>query len=319
MSHPKICVVGSSNYDLIAYTNRLPKKGETILGYDFKMGCGGKGANQAAASAKLSATVTMITKLGDDIFGKQTIENYKNLKINTDFISMTKDAPSGVAPIWVDKEGNNSIIVVSGANNLMTEKEIESASHIIDSSDLLICQNEIPLHVTQKALQIAKDAGVSTVFNPAPGPTTSLTANFYKNIDIICPNETEAEILTGVSVTSIDDAHKAAKILLQFGIKHVIITLGSEGSLIANNQNIKHIPSFKVKAQDTTGAGDCFIGSFSYFYASGLEIEDCVYRAQYIAAQSVQKSGTQSSYSSRENLPKELFNLTKKFTYNEVL
>lgn len=301
-NQPRICVVGSSNYDLTAYTNRFPKPGETVLGYNFKMGCGGKGANQAVAAAKLGADVTIVTKLGDDIFGQQTFQNYKNLNINTDFVSMTNETHSGVAPIWVDKKANNSIIVISGANDLMQIEDIESARSAIESAQILICQNEIPFHITQKALQIAKNVGVCTFFNSAPAPEKELSDDFCQLIDILCLNETESELLTKIKVRKPKDAIRVGEFFVQKGIKKVIVTLGAKGCVFITNDFAKWLKSYKVKAVDTSGAGDCFVGSFAYFYAKGADVLDAISKAQYMASRSVQKLGTQSSYPSAHEL-----------------
>ena len=305
---PKICVVGSSNYDLIAYTDRMPKIGETIHGNKFEMGFGGKGANQAVAAAKLGADVTMVTKLGEDVFGKETLENYKKLDMNEKYIYFTDKASSGVAPISVDSTGNNSIIVVAGANNLLTEDEVEAARSDIANSKVLICQMEILLNVTKKALQIGREEGVTTVYNPAPAPKEGIPEDVIALADIFCPNETEAEILTGMSVETVDEAVAAGRALLEKGPKMIIMTLGERGCLIIEKESFKHVETEKVKAIDTTGAGDSFIGSFGYFYAAGFDVEESVKRANKVAAASVQKPGTQKSYPTAAELPAELFN-----------
>jgi ribokinase len=308
MIQPKIFVVGASNYDLIAYVNRLPQSGETVLGYDFKMGCGGKGANQAVAAAKLGASVTIVTKLGRDIFGEKTFENYKNLNIATDYISFTDKAASGVAPIWVDKFANNSIIVVSGANDLMSAEEIEAARLAIAESNILICQNEIPFAVTKKALQVAKEENVITMFNPAPVPTKSISKSFFSLIDILCANEIEASVLGKKSICTVKDALFVGKSLLRKGVKIVLITLGKQGCVLVSADVCEHFPvMLKINAVDTTGAGDCFIGVFAYFYAKTQNLKLSVQKAQYVAGLSVQKHGTQSSYPYEYELSKEFF------------
>jgi len=304
---PKICVTGSSNYDLIAYTDRLPQLGETIHGNKFEMGFGGKGANQAVAAGKLGADVTMITKLGEDVFGKQTIENFKNCGINTDYVYFTDKASSGVAPISVDKNGNNSIIVVAGANNLITKDEVEAARQSVAESKLLICQMEIPLEITIKALQMAKEEGVTTIFNPAPAPAEGLPEEIYKLTDIFCPNETEAELLTNMPVATNEEAIEAGRALIDKGAGKVLMTLGERGCLLITKDSAQHIPTNTVKAIDTTGAGDCFIGSFSYFLAAGFSELDAIKKANHVAAISVCNPGTQKSYPMAANLPKELF------------
>jgi ribokinase len=303
----KICVVGSANYDMIAYVDRIPKIGETIHGSEFQMGFGGKGANQAVTAGKLGADVTMITKLGNDIFGKKTLENFKDNNINTNYIYFTDEASSGVAPISVDKEGRNSIIVIAGANNLLNEDEIEAARTVIASSQYVVCQLEISLDTTIKAMKIAREEGVKTIFNSAPAPEHGLPDEIFELSDIFCPNETEAELLTGISVSSIEDAEKASKALLDKGAKKVIMTLGENGCLLVTENLCKHIPGNIVKAADTTGAGDCFIGSFAFFSSMGLDDEEAIRRANYVASVSVQREGTQSSYPLTDELPEDLF------------
>jgi ribokinase len=303
----KITVVGSANYDMIAYVGRLPKIGETIHGDKFQMGFGGKGANQAVTAAKLNADVAMIAKLGNDIFGKQTLENFKNTNVDTEYVYFTDKASSGVAPISVDKSGHNSIIVIAGANNLLAENEIESAREKIAASQYVVCQLEIPLETTIKAMRIAREEGVKTIFNPAPAPENGLPDEIYKLSDIFCPNETEAELLTGITVNSIDDAERAARVLLKRGANKVIMTLGGNGCLLVNKDLCKHIPGYKVNASDTTGAGDCFIGSFTVFSSLGFADEDAIKKANYVASISVQHEGTQTSYPLKNELPEELF------------
>ena len=304
---PKICVVGSSNYDLIAYTDRMPKIGETIHGNKFEMGFGGKGANQAVAAAKLGADVTMVVKLGEDVFGRDTLNNFKSLGMNDKYIYFTDKASSGVAPITVDKNAHNSIIVVAGANNLLTEDEVEAARKDIADSKVMICQMEIPLNVTKKALQIAREERVLTVYNPAPAPAEGIPEDVIALADIFCPNETETELLTGMSVETIEEAVEAGKALLKKGAKMIVMTLGERGSMIIDSDSCKHVKTEKVKAVDTTGAGDSFIGSLGYFIAAGYDIEESVKRANKVAAVSVQKPGTQKSYPYAADLPAELF------------
>ena len=305
--NPKICVVGSSNYDLTAYTQRVPKSGETIIGQKFEMGFGGKGANQAVAAAMLGAKVTMVTKLGDDVFGRDTLANYQKLGFNEKFIYFTDEASSGVAPITVDGDGNNSIIVVPGANDLLTEDDVEAARETIADSKAMICQMEIPLSVSRKALLIAREEGVTTIFNPSPAPADGIPDDVIELADILCPNESETELLTGMPVETIEEVVAAGRMLLKKGPKMLIITLGSRGSLIVESDAYTHIETEKVKTVDTTGAGDCFLGSFAYFMSAGFDLESSVRRANRVAAMSVQKPGAQRSYSAAKDLPEEWF------------
>jgi ribokinase len=307
MINPELCVVGASNIDLISYIPRLPVEGETIHGTEFRMGFGGKGANQAIMAAKLGAKVGMITKLGNDIFGKQTLENFQKYNINTSNVHFTDSAFSGVAPISVDENGNNSIIIVTGANDLLTPDEIESSGAIIASSKVLICQLEIPIDISLSALRIARKAGVLTIFNPAPA-SADIPDEIYSLIDIISPNETEAEILTGIKISCIRDAESAGRMLLGKGAGRVIITLGKQGCMMITEEGSTHYPSDKVTAIDSTGAGDAFIGSLATYLARGRSYSEAIMSANSIAAISVQDKGTQTSFPILSELPDELTN-----------
>lgn len=290
---PNIVVVGSSNTDLLTKVERLPKLGETIIGKHFHIGFGGKGANQAVMAAKLKANVTMVTKLGNDIFGKETLNNYKNYNINTNFVYFC-DVSSGVAPIFVDDDGNNFIVIVPGANWQLTIDEVRTASDLIIKSDVLICQLEIPLETTIEALKIASSSGITTILNPAPA--RELPSEIYKYASIITPNEVEASMLTGIETDSIEKAKSAALILNKRGSNIVIITMGARGALIYEKEKFNIIPPIKVNAIDTTGAGDAFIGAFAYFYAKSKNVIESVKFANIAAGLSVTKIGTQTSF-----------------------
>ena len=305
MDKPKICVVGACNLDLISYVHRLPKMGETLHGNRFQMGFGGKGANQAIMAAKLGGDVTMVAKLGRDVFGENTLNNFKSWGVDVQHIHFTDQASSGVAPIAVDTKGRNSIIIVTGANDLLTTAEVEAARPAIASSSILVCQLEIPLDITLSALRIAREEGVKTILNPAPA-RSELPAEFYQLSDILCPNETETELLTGMSVESVADAETAARVLIERGTGSVILTLGERGSLLAAGATTKHVPVAPVNPLDTTGAGDAFVGSLAFFLAAGKSLPDSIERANRIAAISVQSSGTQSSFPEARDLPADM-------------
>jgi len=305
MKAPKICVVGAANLDLISYVPRLPRMGETLHGSRFHMGFGGKGANQAVMAAKLGARVTMITKLGRDIFGENTLKNFQSWGIDTRHVLFTEQAFSGVAPIAVDPDGHNAIIIVTGANDLLSEQEIEAARPAIASAQILVCQLEIPLNITMAAMRIAREEKVPTIFNPAPA-RPELDAELYRLSDIFCPNESETELLTGKPVRSLEEATAAARVLLERGAGKVILTLGENGSLLVTGKESLHVPAIPVKALDSTGAGDAYVGSLAYFLAAGKPIAEAMRRANHIAAISVQSSGTQSSFPRAEELPAEL-------------
>ena len=305
MQRAKICVVGACNLDLISYVPRLPSMGETLHGSRFQMGFGGKGANQAIMAAKMGGAVTMVSKLGQDVFGENTLKNFKSWGVNTQHVHFTDQAFSGVAPIAVDPEGHNSIIIVTGANDLLTGAEVEAARSAIASSSILVCQLEIPLDISLAALRIAREEGVKTIFNPAPA-LSEIPAEIYHLSDIFCPNETETELLTGMSVDSVEEAENAAKVLIERGAAAVILTLGKRGSLLVTGTIAEHVPVEPVKALDTTGAGDAFVGSLAFFLAAGKSLSDAIARANRIAAISVQSSGTQTSFPEAKDLPTEL-------------
>jgi ribokinase len=305
MKAPKICVVGAANLDLISYVPRLPRMGETLHGSRFHMGFGGKGANQAVMAAKLGAEVTMITKLGRDIFGENTLKNFQSWGIDTRHVLFTDQAFSGVAPIAVDPDGHNAIIIVTGANDLLSEQEIEAARPAIAAAQILVCQLEIPLETTMAAMRVAREEKVPTIFNPAPA-RAELAPELYHLSDIFCPNESETELLTGKPVRTLEEAVTAARVLLERGAGKVILTLGENGSLLVTGKESLHVPAIQVKALDSTGAGDAYVGSLAYFLAAGKPMAEAMRRANHIAAISVQSSGTQSSFPRAQELPAEL-------------
>lgn len=306
MPRPKICVVGASNIDLIAYAPRLPKLGETVTGSHFQTGFGGKGANQAAMIAKLGGDVTIITKVGEDLFGQDIRKNFVDLAINTTYFYTTADSFTGVAPIWVDESsGNNAIIVAMGANELLTPEDVELASVALTTSQMLVCQWEIRTDTILTALRLAHEAGVTTIFNPAP-VRSEIPAEFYPYIDILCPNESETERLTGMAVNTLEEATAAAQNLLNRGPRTIILTLGERGSLFVTTEGSQHIPAPSVQAVDTTGAGDAFVGSLAYYLAEGQPLAEAMNRANRIAAISVQAPGTQSSFPNLADLPADL-------------
>jgi ribokinase len=290
--------------------------GETLHGTRFHMGYGGKGANQAVMAAKLGGDVAIVTKLGQDIFGENTLKNFqdwgentlKNFQdwgIDTQHALFTDQAFSGVAPIAVDPAGHNTIIIVTGANDLLTEAEIEAARPVIAAAQIVVCQLEIPLETTLTALRLARQEGVQTIFNPAPA-RASLPEELYQLSDIFCPNESETELLVGQPVGTVAEAETAARLLLERGTGQVILTLGERGSLLVTAAETIHVPAPSVKAMDSTGAGDAFVGSLAYFLAAGQDLAEAMRRANHIAAISVQSSGTQTSFPLAADLPTEL-------------
>jgi ribokinase len=300
MSGVAVCVVGAANIDLISYVPRLPRLGETLHGTRFQMGYGGKGANQAVMSAKLGARVSMVTKLGRDVFGEGTLANLREAGVDTEHVLFTDEAFSGVAPIAVDPDGNNSIIIVTGANDLLSEEEIERARPAIRAASVLVCQLEIPLEISLAALRVACEEGVTTIFNPAPA-RAELPEEIFRLSDVLCPNEPETELLTGRPA-----GEEAARDLLERGAGSVILTLGKRGCLVVTRDCTSHVGVEPVEAVDTTGAGDAFVGSLAYFLAAGKPLTEAAERANRIAAISVQGRGTQTSFPAARDLPRGL-------------
>ncbi len=273
--------------------------GETILGEDFIMTPGGKGANQAVAAAKLGAEVFFIAKLGEDVFAEQSLKNFKKESVNTKYVIQTEEAPSGVALITVDNTGNNVIVVAPGANQMLSPNDIRKAESDITSSGALVAQLEVPLETVEFAAQLANESGVSFILDPAPAQ--KLSPELLKMVDVLTPNETEAQILTGIEVTSNrDSARTAAKKLLEYGVKSVILTMGAKGFLLANDGRMEFVSAVKVDAVDATAAGDAFTGSLAVGLAQGKTLADAATFANYVAALSVTKMGAQSSMPARE-------------------
>lgn len=304
----QIVVVGACMIDLISYVPRFPQMGETLHGTEFRMGYGGKGANQAIMAAKLGSKVVMVSKVGDESFGAGTLENFKKNGVSTSFVYKSKEEFSGVAPIFVTPKGENSIVIVSGSNNKLTAMEIEKASNEIKQSSYLICQLEIEVELSLIALRLAKKLGVSTILNPAPA-RSSLPEEIYKLTDIFCPNESEAELLTGKKINSMTDIEEMAKQFVTAGTKSVIITLGENGCYVLSNGVGKHISANKVSVVDSTGAGDAFVGALAHFLDLGIDIFESSKWASAVATISVQGKGTQSSFPERDQLPSELLRI----------
>ncbi|MEP7290850.1 MAG: ribokinase, partial [Chloroflexota bacterium] len=284
---PRICMVGSSNTDLIARVPRLPVPGETLHGHSFQTGFGGKGANQAVMAARLGAQVSVVTKLGRDSFGESTLANYRDQRIDTTHVLFDDQAASGVALIAVDENsGQNSIVIVPGANDALTPEDVRSARDAIISAQIVICQLEIPHEATLEAFRIAKAANVSTIFNPAP--VAQFPDDLLALTDILIPNEVEAGMLVGRKIEVDQQAVDAARELQARGPHTVVITLGSRGVLVVEgDQSPQWFAAEKVHAVDTTGAGDAFVGSIAYLLASGRTVGDAAGRAVAIATRSV--------------------------------
>ncbi len=257
----KVSVIGSINMDMIISVDSMPKIGETIFSNDFKLAHGGKGANQAVAAKRLGNDVYMISKVGKDAYGSEILESLKNENINIDKIFKCEDKPTGTAVITVNKEGNNSIIVIPGSNMAINVNEVQEAKKVISESDILVAQFETSIDATIEAFKIAKENNVITILNPAPAK--KIPDELLKFTDIIIPNETEAELLTGVQVKDLESAKKAAEEFFKREVKYVIVTMGEKGAALISKDKSVLIPAYKVKAVDTTAAGDSFIGALT--------------------------------------------------------
>ncbi len=289
-----IAVIGSNNVDLITYIDRMPAQGETLEAPDFQMGCGGKGANQAVAAARLGSEVLMLSRVGNDIFAENTINNFKRNGIDTKYVLPT-EATSGVAPIFVDRDSNNSILIIKGANDLLTPADIEDAAEDIAKCKLIVLQLEIPLETVYAAIDFGNEHGIPVLLNPAPAHP-DLDIERVKGATYFMPNETELALLTGLPVDTLDEVKVAAQLLLDKGVQDVVVTLGSRGALWINGEHETLIPAVEVKARDTTGAGDAFIGCFSHYLVATGDVEESLTIAARYAADSVTKLGTQTSY-----------------------
>jgi ribokinase len=310
MNTVNICMVGSAMTDLVSRVPRLPSAGETLVGSSFSIGFGGKGSNQAVMAARLGAKVSVIVKLGKDVFGENYLKNYQEQGIDTAYVMFDDTRFSGVAPIAVDeKTGQNSIVIVPGANDGLSPADIRASRAAIDNADIVMCQLETPIESTLEAFRIAKEGpgtktGAMTIFNPAPA--RELPAELLKLTDVFVPNEVEAAMLLEKSTATVEEAMVVALDFLERGPKRVIITLGSRGAVFASQgEPAQCVQAEKVKAVDTTGAGDAFVGSLAYFLGHNFPLKTSVERAGAIATRSVLKAGTQTSFPYRDEV-KEL-------------
>lgn len=288
-----IAVIGSSNTDMVIKCEHLPAPGETILGGDFFMNAGGKGANQAVAAARLNGDVTFIAKVGNDVFGTQAIELFNKENIKTEYIFIDDKNPSGVALINVDANGENSITVAQGANGNLLANDLKTLTHVLENADIILVQLEIPIGTIEYTAAIAQQHNKIFILNPAPA--CKLSDELLSKVSIITPNEKEAEMLTGISIMNIDSAKQAAQVLSAKGIKTVIITLGEEGALLYENNSFNLISTNKVIAVDTTAAGDVFNGALAVALSEKKLIADAVRFANKAAAISVTRLGAQAS------------------------
>jgi ribokinase len=293
---PRIGVIGSTNMDLTTTVARMPVWGETVHASRFETSFGGKGANQAIAAAKLGAEVVMVSNLGDDSLGDSALKNFESYGIDTSHVRRIANQSTGTATILVDeKSGDNSILIVAGANGDATSADVDSASEALKLCDLILLQLEIPLEAVYAAIRFGRKNGVRTVLNPAPA-LRNLDMSVVTQASFVVPNETELAILTEMPIESDDEVSAAAQSLVRQGVETVIVTLGARGSLLATRDGSQRIAPIKVQAVDTTGAGDAFIGSFARYHAGGLSLEAALTAATRYSAFSVTRPGAQKSY-----------------------
>jgi ribokinase len=307
-----VVVLGACFIDYIGYVDHHPKPGQTVESTTFAKGFGGKGANQAVMAGKLGAPVRMVSLVGADADGKEYLANFTRTGTDTTFVKEVANANTGLAMITVDKNAENCITICPNATATMTPVNVRPLlEKALVGQKFLVTQNEIPLETTIEALKLAHAQGLVTIFNSAPAPTPAqwkLLAPLLPQISILCPNETEASLMCGFEVTNVESAVEAVSALREQGATGVVITLGKKGCVVAEpgDGNPYHIPSVPVKAIDTTGAGDCFVGTMAYYLSQGKPLRVACERANAIAAISVQAKGTQSSYPGRNALPPQL-------------
>ena len=300
----RVTVVGSFMFDLVARAPRRPKTGETLIGDSFGMFIGGKGANQAIAASRLNALVCMVGRLGDDLFGNQFLDKFSDEKINTDFVIQDKNNGTGVGMPLIDASGDNSIVIIPRANTALSAKNINQGYEAIANSDILLLQLEVPIEASQRAAEIAKENSTIVILNPAPAreiPDTLLDL-----VDILTPNESETEILSGISATTEKEAKEAARILMDKGVETVILTLGSRGSLILTATVESFFPANQVDVVDTTAAGDAFCGALAASLANGSTIEEAVKTGNAAGALAVTKLGAEPSLPNKVDLDRFL-------------
>ena len=302
--NPRILVLGSSNTDMIIKLDRIPRPGETILGGEFVTAPGGKGANQAVGAARAGGQVTFVARVGRDMFGEQAVAGFVRDGIAVDYVFRDPAAPSGVALIFVAKDGENSIAVASGANATLTPADVMKARPAFADASVLLMQLETPLATVQAAAELAAQRGLRVILNPAPA--RPLPDKLLRLVSILTPNETEAELLTGIAVKNDRSAAQAAGKLLGRGVQTVILTLGARGAFIATRESSQLIPGFKVKPVDTTAAGDIFNGALAVALAEGKPLPSAVRFANAAAALSVTKLGAQPSAPTRKEIERLL-------------
>ncbi|MUG43694.1 ribokinase [Paenibacillus woosongensis] len=301
MAASKILVIGSINMDLVLRVPYIPQVGETLLGSSVERVPGGKGANQAVTAAKLGADVSMLGKVGGDEFGGPLMDNLRQAGVNTDYIDLVSAASSGLAVIQVNDEGDNSIVVMPGANDLCHRDYVAAHESLIKEADIVILQMEIPYEAVYEAVDLASKHSKTIILNPAPAPD-SIPDEVLGKLDYLIPNETELEKLSGQTVNSIASAENAAKVLLAKGVSSLIVTLGINGSLYVDVNETFHVPARVVKAVDTTAAGDSFVAAFAVSLSEGKSVQEAISFATKVSSIVVTKAGAQTSIPERSEV-----------------
>lgn len=294
---PSVTVIGSINMDLVVRSPRIPLPGETIIGSGFHTVPGGKGANQAVAAAWLGADVAMVGRVGDDAFGDELLESLVAAQVDPWFVARDRKQASGVALIVVDDAGQNSIVVIPGANMALAPGEVVDAEPVIEDADVLLLQLEIPLETVIVAAKLGREHGAKVVLNPAPA--RPVPEELLSLVDVLVPNERETELLTGLAVDDLAHGQEAARGLLATGVETVILTLGAQGALLAYGHETLHVPAFEVEVVDTTAAGDAFLGGFAVALAEGKDLAEAVRWGNAAGALAATKLGAQPSLPGR--------------------
>lgn len=297
----KVLVVGSLNMDIVIETDHIPVSGETISGKSIELIPGGKGANQAYTIGKLGGNVAMLGAVGEDDKGQKLLENLEKVGVNVAGIKKMNDVPTGQAYIAVDSAGNNVIVIIAGANGEVSESLIRENMELILNSDIIVMQLEIPLEVVRFVKDLAVELGKTVIVDPAPA-VKGIPDSFWAGIDYIKPNETEIGILTGMEVKNQEDAVRAAKTLIKKGVKNVIVSLGSKGCVLVTKDTEEYFPACKVKAVDTTAAGDCFTAAFALALSQGKDSKEAISFGQKASAIAVTRKGAQTSIPTLEEI-----------------
>ena len=295
----RVGVVGSNMMDLVTTIERMPGLGETLEASAFSIGNGGKGANQAVAAAKLGADVLMVSRVGDDLFGQDMVRNLERMGIDVRHVVAVPGVSNGVAPIFVDARGENRILIIKGANNHLTPADVDAAADDLLGCGLILLQLEIPLDTVYHTVDWARRHGKQVLLNPAPA-TTALSLERIATVDFLVPNQTELAILTGLPTGTARDAGVAARMLVDRGMGRVVVTLGADGALLVTPDAVQTVPPVRVRARDTTGAGDAFIGAFAAHYVRDGDVEAALQQAARYAADSVTREGAQTAFASAE-------------------